>query len=401
MTTPALATENPYLALFHEYICAGLRQAAARVREAEPLVPEPEREQAWHLLSYAFQVDEAWPLTRELLQALAPKMEQAGFRGEWLPYLNHALDLAQKNVDQSACAAIALWLGQMHRLLSDYETADQHVLAAIALASATGSAWDQAHALNERAWLKYLQQDFATAQALAQQALALLAPDDPERGMSHRVLGMIAVEQGQWHEAESQHRTALAFFQRQPEQRKSVWALQNLGAALSGQARYAEAIACYQQAIDLMSQLGDIYNQSIARMNLGITFFHTGQLEDALEQFQIAEHHFRKLADRLNQAKITNNLGLLYIHLQRYDQAEQMFRISIDLYQQLKDVGRGLNAMDGLAMALLAQGRNTEALAILDAALERLQSAPQLPNYNYLLNSLQTHRAEALAAPKG
>jgi hypothetical protein len=47
----ANAEYNP---IFHDYLLRGLAQMLARVQVAAPLPDERDREQAWHLLSYAF-----------------------------------------------------------------------------------------------------------------------------------------------------------------------------------------------------------------------------------------------------------------------------------------------------------------------------------------------------------
>ena len=73
-------------ALFTNYIIAGVGASLARVRTAEYVVADVDRQQAWHLLSFALKVEEAWPVTRALVVALAPKLELAGCREDWIPY---------------------------------------------------------------------------------------------------------------------------------------------------------------------------------------------------------------------------------------------------------------------------------------------------------------------------
>ena len=73
--------------MFQDYIRAGVQASLARVQAVEHTLPELDRQQAWHLLSFALDLPEVWDETRALLLALAPKMEQAGFRMEWLVYL--------------------------------------------------------------------------------------------------------------------------------------------------------------------------------------------------------------------------------------------------------------------------------------------------------------------------
>ena len=79
-----------YATFFSDVLIDALVDATRRVHDAESRLPEAEREDAWHLLSYAFDQDVAWQETRQLVFALAPRMELAGFREDWINYLQTA-----------------------------------------------------------------------------------------------------------------------------------------------------------------------------------------------------------------------------------------------------------------------------------------------------------------------
>ena len=102
-------------------------------------------------------------------------------------------------------------------------------------------------------------------------ALTLLAEDDSERAMSRFVLGMVVSNRWQWAEAETHHRAALALRQAQGNARRTAWALQNVGYALQGQQRYAEALEYFRAADVVLEELGDKANRAIVLMNLART----------------------------------------------------------------------------------------------------------------------------------
>src|SRR5688500_9925781 len=76
-----------YPALFRAYVLRGLQHVLACVRATADLLADDVREEALHTLSFALRLDDAWPLVRDLLLAMAPKLEQVGYRDDWILYL--------------------------------------------------------------------------------------------------------------------------------------------------------------------------------------------------------------------------------------------------------------------------------------------------------------------------
>lgn len=372
-----------------------LRYLLALVVTAEPLPDEGTCIQAMHTLSYAFGAPALWPLTRQLVLTLAPKMEQAGHRSDWLVYLEQATALSEQAADWATAAACYLQRGLLHRLLSEFPLAIERLQHSVALCQQIGAVREQACAYNELAWVAYLQQQTVAATAYVEQALALLADDDPERAMCYRVQGMIAIAHERWSEAEGLHRQALARFQAQGDPRRTAWSLQNLAYALHGQQRFVEAIGYYEEVAGLLWELGDLYHWSIVQMNLGITYQHFGQPALARHCFTRARAIPQRMLDTLQQARLSLNMAVALMTLAQFAEAEKEFGLAIQLHTHLGSVPWRLNAMDGLAMTYIAWQKFDQAIAVLEQALAELPTVREAPNYTYLSNSLHQHLAEA------
>ena len=115
----ALTVQSP-TAKFQHYLARNLRYLTQLVASAEPLPDEALRVQAMHSLSYAFGLPDLWPVTRQLLLTLAPKMEQAGHRSDWLVYLAQATQVSEQQQDWETAAECYLQRGLLHRLLTGY-----------------------------------------------------------------------------------------------------------------------------------------------------------------------------------------------------------------------------------------------------------------------------------------
>jgi tetratricopeptide (TPR) repeat protein len=381
--------------LFTNYIIAGVEASLARVRAATYVVPEADRQQAWQILSFAFKLEEAWPVTRALLLALAPKMEMAGFREEWIPYLEKGIQCAQRVGDELAVAECKLQIGILYRLLSRFEEARQWLAEAISHFIEHGNVNGEARVLNEVAWLDHLIHRYQNATQHAENALALLTDNHSEKAMSYRIQGMIAFYQGNLQEATSYHRKALQIFKRKQEERRVAWSLQNLAIALQWQNQFEEAFDCYKKAIAHLTRLGDISNLGIAQMNLGSAYYHSENSLEAVKYFTSAKTIAHKLNDRLQLARINTHFGLAYLSLESYGEAEKAFQTSIDYYLELKDYSWQLNAMDGLAMTYIKSQQYEKAVAILNQAIDILPRIVTVPNYEYLRGSLTKHLKEA------
>src|SRR5215217_6778591 len=103
-------------AQFTEYVRRGLRFTLRQGLASPGVLAEEIREQALALLDLSLPVETVWPQARDLLLAMAPKMEQAGFRDEWFPFLEAGLRQSEQQGDRLTAAEVQFQLGLLHRL---------------------------------------------------------------------------------------------------------------------------------------------------------------------------------------------------------------------------------------------------------------------------------------------
>ncbi len=398
MTTDNAAGESSlpdYPDLFQQYVLRSVALAHAAIKAETPRFSTEAGERALHVLSYALGLDRAWPSARNLLLLLAPKMEQAGHRDDWLPYLERGVVLSQVQEDQQAEGELCLYLGELLRLRSKFELARQWLNTSIATFTALGENQGQARALNQLAYVAWQQHHYDEAESLAQRALTLLDEDDIERATCFSRLGLVAIDQQQWKEAEHYHRDALRIRQKYDDQRKIAWSLQNLGYALRGQGKYEEAIDYYEQAIAILEDVQDIANCANVQVNLGIVYWLAEQPTKALEIYSLAERTYRELQDTHNLAKIFNNKGLGYRDLCNWVQAESAFITSITLHEAVGDFSLRLESLDELGLVYLGQGQYDKASTTFESVRAALPQIVGTPTYAYLAEVLPTHLAQA------
>ncbi|MBX3011248.1 MAG: tetratricopeptide repeat protein [Caldilineaceae bacterium] len=388
---------NPHLKRFRHFLARSIAVAQQRI-QAEgndaPISPEA-RERAQNVLSYALQETEAWSETRELLLTMAPKMEMAGYRNEWLQYLMEGLSKSYQQGDQQAEAELQFQCGYLYRLMNRYEQAQVLLLASAEHYASLGETINQARSLNQLAYLAWQQHQYSKVETWAQQALALLDETTLERAMSLSALGLAAAEQARWSESERYHRDALQIRTKHDNQRLMAWSQQNLGYALSGQGQYAEATAYYELAIAKLTKLNDPAHCAIVQMNLGIVYWFEGKTEKAAEIYSAAESTFRHISDDLNLAKVLTCKGLNFHTLQQWSQAESAFLASSRLFHKLGDYSEYLNALDGLGISYLEQERYSKALVIFESIRLHLPEVAGTRSYRPLSEAVPRQLEQA------
>lgn len=396
--TPTVSQPYPtahYVAHFQKNIMRGMRTLLHQLPPEPTGLPDETKALAFHLLSYALKSPTGWPEVRALLLALAPRLEQAGHRDDWLPYLEQGLQQSLAQRDDLATAELALHIGSLHYRRSRFAEADNWLTRSYDSFAQQKNYSGQGTALNRLALVAVRSGQPQRAEAQAQQALSCLPSDAPECANSYAVLGEVARERRLWAAAESYDRRALAIWQRQGNQREIARGLRNLGPALREQAKLDEAIACYEQALALFATIHDPVNQAVTEMNLGILYSMQQQHGRALPCHQAAERIFRLVQDQVNLAKVYTNMGVALRALGDYPQAIQVQLAGIQIRRQLGQTRWLYNALDGLGLTYLANQDFAKAIETFQHALSQVSQMANDPGADRLHELLTTHLQQA------
>lgn len=361
MSRESDSREADYTDLFRDHIVRSVARSAERVGAAEGVPAAGERSQALHTLSYALDLEEIWPDTRALLLALAPKMEQAGHRDDWIPYLSQGVQQSRRLEDLRTEATLRWHLGVVLELQSRYDGAHEQLAASAAQFAACDDRRNQARALNRLAFIARLQRQPDQASNLIEQALALLEPDDTERAYSFIIRGALALDVRAWQHAADCFKTSIAILRPSNERRLLAWSLSNLGAASRPTGDTAQAIACYEEAIAIFVEIEDPVHLASARMNLGNVYLKAGDPQRALENYRAAEPVFRQVQETLRLASVYLNIGMACRDLGQWSESERSLQASIDLFAGLKLPEDVANGREELGLTYRAQGRSDEA----------------------------------------
>lgn len=360
------------------------------------LLPQADRLLAMHVLSYAFQMPTAWPIMSRLLVTLAPQMEQAGHRDDWIPYLQQGIERSRSWQDVKTEAELSFQLGILHQLLGRYDEADVHYDTSIARFKTEQDARSQAVVMLRQAQVSRLRRHYAGANQLVETAFKLLREDDIERARGYTVQGEIANDDDKWTEAVHFFEKALQLWRVVGNQRRIAWNLTNLGAALHSLGRYQEATEHYMEAIAILGYANEPVHWAVTQMNLGNVALMLNEPQEALRLYALAELVFQKTEDQLRLGMIESNRGIAYRKLNQWKQATDAYLSSIKRYQKIGNIELEANALDGLGLAYLGQGDYEEAVSVFSRALSLLAQFEGEPGWAYLHEEARRHLQEAL-----
>ncbi|MEO1298782.1 MAG: tetratricopeptide repeat protein, partial [Cyanobacteria bacterium J06636_16] len=164
--------------------------------------------------------------------------------------------------------------------------------------------------------------------------------------------------------------------------------LNNMAIVYEDQGRYREAIALYEQSLDVVKTWGTLADRATTLNNLGNTYLQIGEYDTALAIYQEAIAIRRDIGDRSGLAHSLNSIGTAYSWQGRYDQSLMVYQEALALTQAigLKPPETALRGNIGSVYA--EQGQYDAAQTHYDASLSLSQELGLLPTQAVQLSHL-------------
>lgn len=323
--------QDPYPDLFRTIIKNSVTVTLERLNpDPDVALSAHEKERVLSTLDDALTADVVWSETWQLLDQAAPKMEMAGLRGEWVPFLECGIARAVKKMDPRAESRLAIHLGEMHRQMNQLEQSDTYFQRSLKISEKNGWRAEQGRALNRRAILALRKSRYVEAEQLSRSALDLLPQDHIDRANSYYVLGTVKYETGDSEGAIPLLKESCEIWKQSGSKRKYAVGLRNLGPALRLSGQFVAALRCAESATKIFSETGDILNQAIAQMNVGICQGQLGKTSDAIQHYEDAILIFDSLDDTLNLARAYGNMGVDFRELGHSSESERALLKSVE-----------------------------------------------------------------------
>ena len=134
-----------------------------------------------------------------------------------------------------------------------------------------------------------------------------------------------------------------------------------------------EAIAFYQQSLELKEKIGDVQGKAATLHCLAIIYADQGEVEKAIAFYQQSLELEEKIGDVQGKAATLHQLAIIYANQGEVERAIAFYQQSLELKEKIGDVQGKAATFAMLGQLLAAQGDFDQALNYLQQSLEILQ----------------------------
>jgi tetratricopeptide (TPR) repeat protein len=138
--------------------------------------------------------------------------------------------------------------------------------------------------------------------------------------------------------------------------------LSNLGLVYDSLDQYDRALQYHQQALAIHRELKDRRGEANDLNNLGSVYRHLSQYDRALEHHQQALAIFREIKDRRGEAQALSQLGLISWFLGQYDRALEYNQQALDIFRETKDRRGEGHTLGNLGVEYYRLGQSQQAI---------------------------------------
>ena len=221
--------------------------------------------------------------------------------------------------------------------------------------------------------------DYPRALAACEAGIALLTTPDGERELA-RLLAESALtlyRLGNNREAAARCQRALALIAREADVESRIDAAglyRNLGSALYGLGRFADAYEQHRLAYSIHSELGLTYRAYEDYDHMGVAQRNLGNYEEAIKYHEGALQHFQAAGQQSGIAGASLNLGVALHVLGRLDAAAIHYQVALQTFGDLGNVLGLVASCSNLGELNLDRGQHEDALSMLTQALRESEA---------------------------
>ena len=319
------------------------------------------------------------PLRVKALDGLASLMRSQGDEAAARERYEESLALARAIGDQRLVAHALSSFGRMALDAGDYDNARRFYEECLAIRRAIPDSAAVARTLNNLGITAQRTGDTATARARYEESLTLARLNGHTEFLATPLtnLGALAQQRGEHAAARARYEEGLAVAREMGDTGTIGSVLNNLGAVARQQGDLPAARAFYEQSLALRRELGNVRDIAFSLTNLGLIALDQGDAAAARAYFDECLAMRRELGDPRALPFSLNNVALAARQQSDYAAAREAYQESLTVSQQLADPRGVIEALEGFAGLIGAQG-DGERAARLWGAVETQREARRL-----------------------
>jgi tetratricopeptide (TPR) repeat protein/CHAT domain-containing protein len=294
---------------------------------------------------------------------------------ESIKYEEQALELYQKIGDRGHEADCLANLGAAYYSMGQHEKALGLQERALAIHEQLGDRFGMGNDLGNIGKETRALGRFEKALGHYERALALAKEVGNQSGVEDRLvdIGVIYSLLGQYQLALNYYEEALKVHRDSGNHNAPASILANLGATYVELDQYDKALDYFEQALSMYREIGNLDNVATLLADIGSVHSVWRNFDKALDYFKQSLTLSENSGDRNKTGSILTNVGVAYSELGQYDKAYDSFKKSRDACLEVGDPLCVYLATWKLGSAEEAAGKDAEAVAHYEAALDTIE----------------------------
>jgi class 3 adenylate cyclase/tetratricopeptide (TPR) repeat protein len=330
------------------------------------------------VLAHHFTCGEEWPKALDYLIKAAEQAAKAFATREALTLYDEALGVSAHlgmAVDPATVMAIHQAKCTLFFVVSDFELSRAEGERLLEIARRVGDRARESGALAAIAWASMWSRDLDEALASASRAIDVAAEVDakPVLARSHFTIGFVQAVTGRLGPAASEIDRALAISRSGQDAVHQSLSLSVAGLLKNWEGEYGIASSLQSQALDMAREHNLLVPLLFAFFLHGLTLTGNGRYDQALATFEEGLALAEKVGDEAIHHRILNCLGWLHLELGDLERATELNERSAEVGRRRRDPGTLPNAEINLGDLALARGDLALAHDLLDGVRRHAQ----------------------------
>nr|WP_255515583.1 tetratricopeptide repeat protein [aff. Roholtiella sp. LEGE 12411] len=209
------------------------------------------------------------------------------------------------------------------------------------------------------------------AQQYYQQALEFcLETDEAEKAAIIHHLGIIYANKGEVDEAIALYNQSLEITERIGNVKMKGATLHQLGIIHANKGEVDEAIALFNQVLEIHESIGYVQGKAATLSWLGKIYANKGEVEQAIALFNQSLEITERIGNVKTKAAMLNNLGKIYADKGEVDQAIALYNHSLEITERIGNVQGKAMILNNLGNIYANKGDVDQAIALYNHSLE-------------------------------
>ncbi|MBV7334334.1 tetratricopeptide repeat protein [Chloroflexi bacterium TSY] len=224
------------------------------------------------------------------------------------------------------------------------------------------------HLFAAQSRMYFKQASYADAIRTAQETLSLVErfSDQDKVGRPAAMVllywGMCLANQGKYVEAQVKLRHCLDRARSAHLRKLESDSLRSLGILYDLEEQLEQAMAYYEESLQISEQIGDVRGVSACLGNMGSISQRQGDYRRSQELLEQSLESHRSIGDRSSEGRTLSYLGELMSELEEYDQARRYLQQALDVLHAIRERHHEADALVELGKVALHEGKPDEAI---------------------------------------